>query len=248
MTSVLVVLGFLGLWQLYTVLGGIDPIILPSPTDILTALWDDRALLWTEFLVTAREMVLGLALAALIGVACAVVLHLWPAGRRALYPLLIGSQTVPIPIIAPLLVIWFGFGEGPKVLIVALVCFFPIVVPTLDALDGAPPGQERLLRSLGASRWQQLRYAQGPGAVPGLFTGARLAVTVAAIAAVLAEQAGSSAGLGHLITQAIPQLDTARAWAAVVVLSVFAILLFAGLSAAERRLVPWSHRSRGARP
>ena len=248
MAAALVVLLLLGGWQLYCELGGVDPIILPSPTDILQALWADRALLWSQFLVTAGEMLMGLAVAAVLGVVLAVVLHLSPGLRRALYPLLIGSQTIPIPILAPLLVVWLGFGAGPKVLIVALVCFFPIVVPTLDALDGSPPARDRVLRTLGASRWQRLRYAEAPEALPGLLTGAKLSVAVAAIAAVLAEQSGSSEGLGHLIAQAIPQLDTARAWAAVVVLSAFAILLFAALAVVERRFVPWSHRSRGSRP
>lgn len=248
MGAVLVVLILLGGWQLYTTAGGIDPIILPSPTDIATSLWDDRALLWSQFLVTAKEMLLGLAVAGVVGVLFAVALHLSPTLRRALYPLLIGSQTVPIPILAPLFIVWFGYALLPKVLIVALVCFFPVVVATLDALDASPPGQDRLLRSMGATRWQRLRHAEGPGAVPGLLTGLRLSVAVAAIAAVLAEQAGSSEGLGHLITQAIPQLDTARAWAAVVVLSAFAVALFLALALVERRFVPWSHRTRGTRP
>jgi putative hydroxymethylpyrimidine transport system permease protein len=248
MAALLVVVVLLGGWQLYVGLGGIDPIILPSPTDIATSLWDDRALLWSQFLVTAREMVFGLLVAAALGIVLAVLMHLWPKLRRALYPLLVGSQTVPIPILAPLLVVWFGFDIGPKILIVALVCFFPIVIPTLDALDGAPPGQDRVLRTLGASRWQRLRFAEAPAAIPGLITGAKLAVAISAIAAVLSEQAGSSAGLGHLITQAAAQLDTAVAWAAVVVLSAFAMLLFALLTFVERQFVPWSHRSRGSHP
>jgi putative hydroxymethylpyrimidine transport system permease protein len=248
MAALLVVALLLGGWQLYCDVGGIDPIILPSPTDVATSLWDDRSLLWSQFLVTAQEMVLGLLVAAAVGVLLAVALHLWPPFRRSLYPLLIGSQAIPISILAPLLVVWLGYDLGPKILIVALVCFFPIVVATLDGLDGAPPGQTRVLRTLGASRWQRLRYAEAPGAVPGLLTGAKLSVAVAAIAAILAEQSGSSEGLGHLIAQAIPQLDTARAWAAVVVLAAFAILLVAALAVVERRFVPWSHRSRGSRP
>jgi ABC-type nitrate/sulfonate/bicarbonate transport system permease component len=248
MLAALVLLALVGGWQLYADLGGIDPILLPSPTDIAASLWDDRALLWSQFLVTAEEMVLGLLAAAAIGVLLALLLHVSRTLRRAVYPLLVGSQTIPVVIVAPLLVVWFGYDLGPKVLIVALVCFFPLVVPTLDALDGTPAARDRVLRTLGASRWQRLRFAELPAAVPGLLTGARLAVAVSAIAAVLAEQSGSSAGLGHLIAQAIPQLDTARAWAAVVVLSVFAILLFTALSVAERRLVPWSHRTRGSRP
>jgi len=247
MLAALLLVALLGAWQLYADLGGIDPLILPSPSGIASALYDDRSLLWSQFLVTAQEMALGLLLAAAIGVLLALLLHLSATLRRAVYPLLVGSQAIPVTILAPLLVVWFGYDLGPKVVIVALVCFFPLVVPTLDALDGTPAARDRVLRTLGASRWQRLRYAELPAAVPGLFTGARLAVAVSAIAAVLAEQSGSTAGLGHLIAQAIPALDTALAWAAVVVLSLFAILLFNALTVAQRRLAPWSHRTRGAR-
>ena len=232
----------LGAWQLYAQLSGVDDFLLPAPTEVGTALVDDRALLWDSFVVTAGEIVLGLLLALGGALALAVAVHLSPTLRRAVYPLLVASQTVPIPIIAPLLVVWFGFDLFPKLVIVALVCFFPIVVPVLDGLAGVAPEQRKLLRTLGASRWQVLRHVEAPSALPGLFTGAKLAVAVAAIAAVLAEQAGSSEGIGHLITQAIPQLETARAWAAVVVLSLFSIALFAALALAERRVAPWAHR------
>lgn len=248
MAALLIVAALLGGWQLYVDLGGVEPLILPSPTEIAASLWNDHALLWSQFLVTAREMLLGLLLAAALGIVLATLMHLWPKLRRGLYPLLVGSQAIPIPVLAPLLVVWLGFGIGPKILIVALVCFFPIVIPTLDALDGGPPDQDRVLRTLGASRWQRLRFAEAPGALPGLITGAKLAAGVSAIAAVLAELAGSSAGLGYLITQASNQLDTALAWAAVVVLAAFAMLLFALLTVVERRFVPWSHRSRGSHP
>ena len=232
----------LGGWQLYAQLSGVDDFLLPAPTDVGAALVEDRALLWDAFTVTAGEIALGLLLALGAALALAVAVHLSPTLRRAVYPLLVASQTVPIPIIAPLLVVWFGFALFPKLVIVALVCFFPIVVPVLDGLAGVAPEQRKLLRTLGATRWQVLRHVEAPSALPGLFTGAKLAVAVAAIAAVLAEQAGSSEGIGHLITQAIPQLETARAWAAVVVLSLFSVALFVALALAERRLAPWAHR------
>jgi NitT/TauT family transport system permease protein/putative hydroxymethylpyrimidine transport system permease protein len=149
-------------------------------------------------------------------------------------------------LIAPLLVAWFGYGLTPKVAIVALVCFFPIVVPTLAALGAVDPGQRKLMATLGASRWQLLRHVEAPSALPALLSGAKIAVAVAVIGAVLAEQAGSSSGLGHLILQAIPQLETARAYAAVAVLVALAVVLFAALGAAERHLAPWAHRSRTA--
>jgi len=242
MRAALLVLVLLGGWQLYAQLSGVDDFLLPAPTEVASALVDDRALLWNAFVVTAGEIALGLLLALGAALALALAVHLSLTLRRAVYPLLVASQTVPIPIVAPLLVVWFGFSLLPKLVIVALVCFFPIVVPVLDGLAGVAPEQRKLLRTLGASRWQVLRHVEAPSALPGLFTGAKLAVAVAAIAAVLAEQAGSSEGVGHLITQAIPQLETARAWAAVVVLSLFSIALFAALSLAERRVAPWAHR------
>ena len=240
MAAALVLLAFLGVWQLYTAISGLDAFVLPSPTEVAVALADDRVLLAENFVVTATEMVVGLLCALVLGVALTTLLHLSARARRGLYPLLIGTQVVPIVLVAPLLVAWFGFGLRPKLLIVALVCFFPIVVPTLDALQRIDPDRRKLLRTLGASRWQTLRFAEAPAALPALFTGTRLAVAVAAIAAVLAEYSGSEKGLGRLTLQSIPQLETARAYAAIVVLMAFTLALYASLAALERRLLPWA--------
>jgi ABC-type nitrate/sulfonate/bicarbonate transport system permease component len=175
----------------------------------------------------------------------AVAIHLSRTIRRATYPLLVASQTIPIVIVAPLLVAWLGYDLAPKLAIVGLICFFPVVVTTLDGLAGVDPDLRKLMRTLDASRLQTLRHVEAPAALPALLSGAKIAVTVAVIGAVLAEQAGSSDGLGHLILQSIPQFETARSWAAVVVLAAFAIVLFGALALAERRLVPWAHRSEG---
>lgn len=245
MAAALILLAVLGGWQAYTAVSDIDAFLLPSPTDVASAAWEDRGLLWDNFTVTAREMGVGLLIAVVTGVALALVLHRWWAVRRGVYPLLVASQTVPIVLVAPLLAAWLGYDLTPKLIIVALVCFFPIVVPTLDALSTVDHGQRKLMAGLGASRWQLLRYVEAPSALPALFTGLRLAVAVAAIAAVLAETAGSESGLGHLMTQSIPQLETARAFAAVLVLSLFSVVLYATLSLAERRLAPWAHPPKG---
>jgi putative hydroxymethylpyrimidine transport system permease protein len=244
-SALLVVLAVVGGWEAYARLSGIDEFVLPAPSAIATALVDDRALLWTNFATTAGEIAVGIAAALALGLGCAVAIHFSPLLRRGLYPLLVGSQTVPIPIVAPLLVVWFGFGLAPKIAIVALVCFFPIVVPTLDALGRVDADLRKLMRSFGASRWQTFRIVEAPAALPGLFTGAKLSVAIATIAAVLAEQAGSEEGLGHLVVQALPQFQTARAYAAVLLLSAFAVALFALLSVAERRLLPWTVQPRG---
>jgi len=236
-----IVLALLAAWESYALYSGVDRLILPAPHEVAQSLWNDRSLLWEDFTVTAGEVLLGVLVADIAGFACAIVLHRWLTLRISFYPLLIASQTIPIVMIAPLLVVWLGFGIAPKLVIIGLVSFFPIVVTTLDALARVDPELPKLLRTLDASRWRTLRHVELPAALPGLFSGAKIAVVVAVIGAVFAEWAGSSSGLGHLFQQAIPNLDTARAYAAVVILSAFAITLFGLLTLAERLIVPWAH-------
>jgi NitT/TauT family transport system permease protein/putative hydroxymethylpyrimidine transport system permease protein len=234
----------LGIWELYARLGPLDPLILPAPDQIASSLWSDRGLLWDNLAVTGREVLLGILVAVAAGIACAIAIHLSTTLRRGVYPLLVASQTLPIVIVAPLLVAWFGYDLAPKLAIVALICFFPVTVTTLDALASVDPDAVKLLRTLDASRWQVFRHLEAPAALPGLLSGTKIAVAVAVIGAVLAEQAGSSDGLGHLLLQAIPQLETPRAYAAVVLLSALALLLFGALSVAERLAVPWAPRTK----
>jgi ABC-type nitrate/sulfonate/bicarbonate transport system permease component len=243
MSAVLLFVALLGAWQAYTEKSGIDEILLPAPTQVASALFDDRGLLWSNFLVTAEEMLLGIALAAVVALVLAFAMHFAVPLRRSAYPLLIGSQTIPLPMVAILLVSWLGYDLAPKLAIVALICFFPIVVTTLDGLAGVDPNLRKLMRTLDASRWQTFWRIELPTALPALMSGAKIAVAVSGIGAVLAEFSGSYNGLGHLVIQSLPQFETARAWAAVVLLSAFAVALFAVLSLAERWLLPWAHRS-----
>ena len=243
--SVALALGLLGAWELYARAGGVDELILPAPPAIAEAGYDDRALLWDNFWVTALEVGGGIAVALVVGFALATGLHFSRTVRTAVFPLLVGSQAVPIVIVAPLLVVWWGFGLTPKLAIIALVCFFPIVVTTLDALRRVDADELKLLRTLDATRWQAFRWAEAPAALPAALSGAKIAVAIAVIGAVFAEYAGSSEGLGHLIVQALPQLEIARAWAAVAILAAFAVALFYALHLAERRIAPWAHRPEG---
>jgi NitT/TauT family transport system permease protein/putative hydroxymethylpyrimidine transport system permease protein len=239
----------LGAWELYVDLGGADPLILPPPHQVASSLYTDRSLLWSNFLVTAEEVLLGIGIAAALGFVCAIALHLSSRTLRpAVYPLLIASQTVPIPMIAPLLVLWLGFGMLPKLVVIALVSFFSIVVTTLAGLAAVEPDLIKLMRTFDAGRFRIFRHVELPSALPGLFTGAKIAVVVAVIGAVFAEWSGSSSGLGYLFNQSLPQLLTARAYAAVVILSVFAIGLFGLLSVAERLALPWAYQRRGDLP
>jgi ABC-type nitrate/sulfonate/bicarbonate transport system permease component len=239
--ATLVLAALLGAWELYVDLGGADKLILPAPHAIARALVVDRGLLWRNFLVTAGEVLLGILVAAVAGLGFAVAIRLSGTARRALYPVLVASQTLPIPLVAPLLVLWLGFGMLPKVLVVALVSYFVIVVTTLAGIGAVDPGVAKVMRTFDATPARMLRHVELPAALPGLFTGVRVAVVFAVIAAVLAEQAGSSSGLGYVFDVSQGQLLMARAWAAVVVLSAFAILLFVGMTAVERVALPWAH-------
>jgi ABC-type nitrate/sulfonate/bicarbonate transport system permease component len=243
--ALLLLAGLIGAWELYVDLGGVDPLVLSAPHDVAKAMYDDRSLLWSNFLVTAREVVLGMLLAAVAGLAFSVALHFSKTLRRAVYPLLVASQTIPVPMLAPVLVLWLGFGIFPKLVVIAVVSFFSIVVTTLAGLASVDPGLIKLMRTFDASRATTFRHVELPAALPGLFTGAKIAVVVAVIGAVFAEWAGGgSSGLGFLFEQSIPQLLTARAYAAVVILSVFAVALFALLTLAERLLLPWAYQPR----
>jgi putative hydroxymethylpyrimidine transport system permease protein len=229
-------------WDLISNALNIQDFLVPAPHDIARSLWDDRSLLLSNGWVTLKEVLLGFGIAAVVGIAFALLIHLSDTARRAVYPLLIGSQTIPIVILAPILVVWFGFGLTPKLVIVALICFFPITVNTLDGLRSVDPDLTKMLRALGAGRLQRLWRAEFPAALPYAFSGARVAITVSVIGAVFAEYVGSSDGLGHLINQAQAQLLTARSFAAVVVLSVMALGLFALVTLVERRVITWDSR------
>jgi NitT/TauT family transport system permease protein/putative hydroxymethylpyrimidine transport system permease protein len=243
--AALLLVALLGIWELYVDLGGADPLVLPPPHDVAKALYDDRSLLWSNFLVTAEEVLLGIIVAAVAALALAIAIHFSATLRRAVYPLLVGSQAVPIPVFAFVLVLWLGFGLAPKLLVVALVTFFPIVVTTLAGLARVDPDLLKLMRTFDAPRLRTFRHVEFPSALPGVMTGAKIAVAVAVIGAVFAELAGSNSGLGYIYQQSQNQLLMPRAYATVFVLSAFAILLFALLSLAERVALPWAYRPRG---
>ena len=229
-----------GGWEALARLGGIENYLLPAPSEVAQALVEDRHLLLSDTWVTSREVVLGFALALALGIAIAIALHLSPLLRRAFYPLVVASQAVPVIVIAPILVIWFGFGIAPKLIVIALICFFPVVVNTLDGFASVDRAQVRMLRTLDASRADVFRYLELPSALPYLFSGAKIAVAVAVIGAVFGELVGSDAGLGHAIQVGTAELLTARVFAAVLILSVMAIALFGLVAALERWALPWA--------
>jgi putative hydroxymethylpyrimidine transport system permease protein len=230
-------------WDLLADALDIEPFLVPSPAEIAESLWDDRELLAENAWVTLVEVVAGLAIALVLGYLIAVVLHLSPVLRRAFYPLIVASQTVPVIAIAPVLIVWFGFGIGPKLAIIALVCFFPVTVNTLDGLRAVDPALVRMMRTLDADRGTILRRVEAPSSLPYFFSGAKVAAAVAVIGAVFGEWSGADEGLGHLILTSQAQLQTARVFAAVVVLSAIAIALVGVLALAQRHYAGWAATS-----
>jgi NitT/TauT family transport system permease protein/putative hydroxymethylpyrimidine transport system permease protein len=242
MRAALALLVALGGWEALVRLGGVDELILPAPTQVLEALWSDRALLAPDLWTTTYEVLLGLLVAVLAGAALGVAMHVSPGLRRTLRPLVIGSQAVPVPVIAPLVILVLGFGLAPKVLLVALVCFFPVTINLYAGLRSADPDARRVLQALDAGRWRTLRLLEAPAALPSAFTGLKVAAAVAVIGAVFAEWAGAEAGLGHALLTANGQLETARAFAATLLLFLLAIGLYGACSLLERRVVDWGPR------
>ena len=242
MAAFIFTLILLGGWESLVQLGAIDPLILPAPSQVATAMWIDRGQLSSDLGVTAYEVLIGLGLAIIVGAVLAIVMHLFQPMRKTLHPFVVGSQAVPILVVAPLFVLVFGFGLAPKILMVALVCFFPVTINLYDGLRRVDPEARQLLKTLKANRWQTFRLLEAPSAFPAMFSGLKIAAAIAVIGAVFAEWAGSSSGLGHTLLIASGQLETARAFAATVLLFALAITIYGLFALAERRTVTQTPR------
>jgi putative hydroxymethylpyrimidine transport system permease protein len=238
-----------GAWEIYADTGATSSFVLPAPHEVASSLWHNAGFIAGNLLPTAEEVVLGIALALVLGFALAVLVHLSAALRRAVYPLAVGSQALPVAVIAPLLVFWWGFGVLPKLAVIVLICFFPVLVTTVDGLARVERDQLKLLRTLDASRWQAFRFAELPAALPAAISGARIALAVGVIGAYIAESqtvtSGTHAGLGHEINADLTVLQTPRAYAAALVLFALAIACFYALALVERALAPWAPGSAG---
>jgi ABC-type nitrate/sulfonate/bicarbonate transport system permease component len=241
----LLLAGFVALWQGAASLHSVDDLTLASPVETWGALRDDWSLLMHNAGVTLVEVALGLAISVAGGVAFAVAMHLSRTLREAAYPLLVASQAIPIVVLAPIFVLAFDYGIGPKLAIVALICFFPLTVNVLDGLRSVDPDLLKLMRSLGASRLATLRKVELPASLPYFFSGLRIAATVSVIGAVFGEWAGADEGLGRLVLLGNNQLQTPRVYAGIVILTLMAVALFALATLAERLACPWNRREAG---
>ncbi len=240
----LLVIALLGAWELVVRLGHVASYLMPAPDEIATTFYNDWSVLGPAAWVTLKEVLLGFLAALLVGLALAICLHISSPLRKAFYPLLIGAQNIPVVVIAPIMAILLGFNLGPKIIVVALTCFFSIVVNTLDGLRSVDPELKRMMKTLYGTPWSTFRRVEFPAALPSIFTGVRIAATFAAVGAVFAEWSGSNNGLGFVMLQATPQLQTALVFAAIVLLAAMAIALFALVSATERLCIPWAFETR----
>ena len=239
-----IMVGILGLWEAYVRIFDVQRWLLPAPSVIIETMVVDAGLLSRHTVTTVEEVIVGFAMALAAGVILASVIALSTTIERAIYPFVIASQTIPIIVIAPLLLIWIGYGLAPKFIVVALIAFFPIVVNTVDGLKSVDPDSVRLMRTLGANRRQIFMKLQMPTSLPFLFSGAKIAVAVSVIGAVIGEWVGSSQGLGYLMIRSKPQFLTERVFAAIFVLSLMGITLFALVGLVERLSIPWWHNER----
>lgn len=235
------------IWQAWVRLGGVRPWIMPAPSEVVTAGWSSRAALVENATTTVVEAVVGLLAGTVLGLAVALAISLIPAVRRAIWPVVVTSQTIPIIVLAPLVAIWFGYGLTPKIVLVALICFFPVTVAAVAGLAGADPEHVELVRSFGASRWDVIRHVRIPAALGSVIAGVRIAAAYAVGNAVIGEYVGGTSGLGIFIDQSHRSYRTDRMLAGVVVIAIVSIVLFGLVGLIGRRLMPWQEESSATR-
>jgi ABC-type nitrate/sulfonate/bicarbonate transport system permease component len=234
-----VLIALFAVWEVYVSAADVNVVTLPAPSRILDAGYTQRTLLWEHSLVTLKETVLGLAVSIVFAVTLALLIDAFAPARRALYPLLVGSQTVPVVVIAPLMILWFGFELTPKIIVVTLYTFFPITVAFASGLAAASPEALVLMRTLGAGKLKTLLLLKVPQALPYLFTGLRIAVTYAMVGAVFAEWSGAREGLGIYVLLMKNSFRTDMVFAAVFLIALLSLALFVLVGVIEKLVVRW---------
>lgn len=239
---ILISLAILFIWEVTVFLREIPRFILPAPSKILVTLFVERSQLLHHSWVTLQEMLYGFLLAIGIGIPLGILMFEFPVLERAFYPYVIGSQTVPVFAIAPLLIVWFGFGIASKVIMAAIIVFFAIVLTTLQGLKSTDPDIIDLFRIHRATRWQILWKVRLPDALPFIFSGAKIGIAISTIGAVIGEWVGAEAGLGFLMLYANSRLQVSLVFAAILCLTVLGLVLFAFMTLLEKLAMPWRRK------
>lgn len=239
-------IGFL-LWEVLVRVNGTPAYLLPAPSVIIESMWRNAPLLWKEFLYTATAAGVGYLLSLVFGLLIGLAISSWKLLRLMLYPWLVISHAVPKVVIAPLFIVWLGFGMQSSILFVFIFTLFPVVVNTVTGLQSPDPELIQMMRSMRATKMQIIKYVQLPSALPFILAGVKVSATLAPVGAVIGEFVASNYGLGHLLIKAVGNLETALAFAAVFVISVFGIAVWYLAEYAERLMLPWhaSQRSQG---
>ena len=224
-------------WEVASLFFGVPEYLLPAPTTILRSMFTYSGLLLNESVITAVEILLGFGLSIVVGVPLALAIFLWPTFSRTVLPMLVSSQAVPKVAVAPLFLVWFGFGLLPKVLIAFLIAFFPIVINTALGLAAVEREKIYLAQSMGLNGWATFFKIRLPNALPSIFAGLKISITLAVVGAVVGEFVGGQGGLGHLLLVANGNMDTALLFAGIVALTLLGVLLFGLIAIAERLLL-----------
>jgi ABC-type nitrate/sulfonate/bicarbonate transport system permease component len=232
-------IALLAVWELVSRFGAIPAFILPAPARIILSLFTGFGSMWRHILVTLFETVAGFSISILLAVVIAIIMDAVSGVKKTIYPLIVISQTIPIIILAPLFIIWFGYGYLPKIVIVILICFFPVSISFLQGLSTADRDYMDLLRSMGATRAQIYRFVKMPSAMPGFFSGLKIAATYSIMGATIGEWVGGKDGLGVFMIRAKHSFQTDKVFAAIIVITVLSILMLKIIEICEKRYMPW---------
>lgn len=233
------VVAVFALWWIATALKWVQPFIIPSPADTWNAFADNFAYLMQHTWVTTYETVIGFIIAVVVGLFVAVVMVYSKGLEQTLYPVILFAQVIPKIAIAPLFVVWLGFGAEPKILVAVLMAFFPVVISGLAGLRTVDPEILQLASTMGASKFKTFLKIRLPASLPELLSGLKVAATLAVTGAVVGEFVGANEGLGYVILQANGNLDTAMLFAALIIMSLMGVILFGIIQIAEKFLIPW---------
>jgi len=234
----------LAAWEILVQVFEVPTYVLPAPSEIVEQIYLERVMIFGHLRVTLFEIVAGYLLAALVGFLLSIAIVYSKAFRRGVLPLIVAAQTIPVIAIAPILVIWFGYNDVPRIIITALVAFFPLTVSFVTGLESLEPELINFFRSLNASGVQIFLKLRLPAALPNIFAGLKVATTLAVIGATISEWVGASAGLGYLMAQDTQQINTTRVFASLVVLGAVGIAFFAFIGLLQRMFMPWVYGRR----
>lgn len=248
LTPLLTILALLVVWEFAVAAANVSRIVLPRPTEIFQDIFAKRYLLFIFAQTTILEIVVGFLVAAGIGIPLGVLIYSSPLAKRAFYPILVASQMVPKVAVAPLLVIWFGTGLTPKVMIAFIIAFFPIMVSTIVGLETVDTDMARMFRSMGAGKVKTFFKLRLPAALPNIFAGLKIGMSLSVVGAIVGEFVAADRGLGYYLLFANGQLDTVGVFAALIVLTAIGVVLYFLVESVQNLFIPAPLRKRGAHP